>query len=167
VVLVGVTFITALTGLHVETIGTRFGGTTGTLPHVALPHFRPDLILTLLSPALTIAMLGAVESLLSAVVADRLGGDRHNPNVELIAQGLANIASPLVGGLPATGALARTATNIRSGARTPVAGITHALTLLTVLLVAAPLARFVPLAALAGILLMVASARRVRAHRDG
>jgi len=93
---------------------------------------------------------------MSAVVADRLGGDRHNPNVELIAQGLANLVSPLVGGLPATGALARTATNIRSGARTPVSGIIHALTLLAVLLVAAPLARFVPLAALAGILLMVA-----------
>ena len=101
-------------------------------------------------------MLGAIESLMSAVVADRMGGDRHNPNVELIAQGLANIASPLFGGLPATGAIARTATNIRSGARTPVAGMIHALTLLVVLLVAAPLARFIPLAVLAAILLVVA-----------
>jgi SulP family sulfate permease len=157
IALVVTTAAVALGGLPVETIGSRFGGIAGTLPHLVLPHFRADLIVTLLSPALTIAMLGAVESLMSAVVADRLGGDRHNPNVELIAQGLANIASPLVGGLPATGALARTATNIRSGARTPIAGIVHAFTLLTVLLVAAPLARFVPLAALAAILLMVAS----------
>jgi SulP family sulfate permease len=114
------------------------------------------LIPTLASPALTIALLGAVESLMSAVVADRMGGDRHNPNVELIAQGIANIASPLFGGLPATGAIARTATNIRSGARTPVAGMIHALTLLGVLLLAAPLTRFIPLAVLASILLVVA-----------
>ncbi len=154
-VLVGATAASALVGLPVETIGSRFGGIAGTLPHIVVPKLRADLILTLLSPALTIAMLGAVESLMSAVVADRMGGGRHNPNVELIAQGIANIVSPLVGGLPATGALARTATNIRSGARTPVSGMVHALTLLTVLLVAAPLARFVPLAALAGILLMV------------
>jgi SulP family sulfate permease len=156
VVLVGTTAATALAGLDVETIGSRFGGIAGTLPTLVLPKLRPDLVLTLLSPALTIAMLGAVESLMSAVVADRMGGDRHNPNVELIAQGLANLASPLVGGLPATGALARTATNIRSGARTPVSGMVHAVTLLAVLLVAAPLARYVPLAALAGILVIVA-----------
>ncbi|HUR33092.1 MAG TPA: SulP family inorganic anion transporter [Vicinamibacterales bacterium] len=156
IVLVASTALTALAGLPVETIGSRFGGIAGTLPTVAMPKFHADLVLTLLSPALTIAMLGAVESLMSAVVADRLGGDRHNPNVELIAQGIANLASPLVGGLPATGALARTATNIRSGARTPIAGMIHAVTLLAVLLVAAPLARYVPLAALAGILLMVA-----------
>jgi SulP family sulfate permease len=100
-------------------------------------------------------MLGAIESLMSAVVADRMGHDQHNPNIELIAQGIANVASPLVGGLPATGAIARTATNIRSGAQTPVAGMVHALTLLLVLLVAAPAARFIPLAGLAGILLVV------------
>src|SRR6185295_939051 len=110
----------------------------------------------LLSPALTVAMLGAIESLLSAVVADRMSGDRHNPNVELTAQGIANIVSPLFGGLPATGAIARTATNIRSGARTPVAGMTHAVTLLLILLFAAPLARHIPLAILAGILMIVA-----------
>ena len=96
-------------------------------------------VLTLLSPALTVAMLGAIESLLSAVVADRMSGDRHDPNVELTAQGIANVLSPLFGGLPATGAIARTATNIRSGARTPVAGMTHAVTLLLVLVFAAPL----------------------------
>ncbi len=98
-----------------------------------------SLILTLLAPAFTIAMLGAIESLMSAVVADRLTGDRHNPNVELIAQGVANIASPLFGGLPATGAIARTATNVRSGGTTPIAGIVHALTLLAILLFAAPM----------------------------
>jgi SulP family sulfate permease len=156
VALVAGTVLVAAADLPVDTIGTRFGGIPSTLPDLVLPKFRPELLLTLLSPALTIAMLGAVESLLSAVVADRMGGDRHNPNVELIAQGVANIASPLVGGLPATGAIARTATNVRSGARTPVAGMIHALTLLAVLALAAPLARFVPLAALAGILLMVA-----------
>jgi len=100
-------------------------------------------------------MLGAIESLMSAMVADRMSGDRHDSNVELIAQGLANLASPLVGGLPATGAIARTATNIRSGARTPVAGMTHAITLLLVLLFAAPLVGHIPLAILAGILMIV------------
>jgi SulP family sulfate permease len=100
-------------------------------------------------------MLGAIESLLSAVVADRMGGDRHNPNTELVAQGIANIASPLFGGLPATGAIARTATNIRAGARSPVSGMLHAVTLLVVLLAAAPLAKFIPMPVLAAILLMV------------
>jgi SulP family sulfate permease len=117
---------------------------------------QPQLLLHLLSPAVTVAMLGAIESLFSAVVSDRMSGDKHNPNVELIAQGVANITSPLFGGLPATGAIARTATNVRSGARSPVAGIIHALTLLAVILFAAPLVKNVPLAALAGILFMVA-----------
>jgi len=143
-------------GLPVETIGTRFGGVPSGLPVFQIPRFRADLILTLLSPALTVAMLGAIESLLSAVVSDRMSGDRHDPNVELTAQGIANVVSPLFGGLPATGAIARTATNIRSGARTPVAGMTHALTLLLILLFAAPLARHIPLAILAGILMIVA-----------
>jgi SulP family sulfate permease len=142
-------------GLPVETIETRFGGIPGGWPHVAVPHLRADLILPLLSPTFTVAMLGAIESLLSAVVADRMSGDRHNPNVELFAQGVANIASPLVGGLPATGAIARTATNIRSGARTPVAGMIHALTLLVIVLVAAPLAKHIPLCVLAAILMIV------------
>ena len=143
-------------GWPVETIGTRFGGVPSGLPVFQIPRFRADLILTLLSPALTVAMLGAIESLLSAVVSDRMSGDRHDPNVELTAQGIANVVSPLFGGLPATGAIARTATNIRSGARTPIAGITHALTLLLILLFAAPLARHIPLAILAGILMIVA-----------
>jgi len=152
----GATAAVAVFHLPVETIGTRFGGIPSGLPHLAVPHLQPSLLLHLLSPAVTVAMLGAIESLFSAVVSDRMSGDKHNPNVELIAQGIANITSPLFGGLPATGAIARTATNVRSGARTPVAGIVHALTLLAVILFAAPLVKDVPLAALAGILFMVA-----------
>ncbi|HEY1949889.1 MAG TPA: sulfate permease [Bryobacteraceae bacterium] len=142
--------------LPVETIGSKFGGIPTGFPAIALPHFRPDLIVPLLPSALTVALLAAVESLLSAVVADSMTGGRHNSNVELIAQGIANMASPFFGGIPATGAIARTATNIRSGAKTPVAGMVHALTLLFILLVAAPLARFVPLGTLAAVLFVVA-----------
>jgi SulP family sulfate permease len=142
--------------LDVETIGSRFGGIPSGLPPLHIPTFRPEMVMPLLPSVLTVAILGAIESLMSATVADRMAGDRHDPNVELTAQGIANIAAPLVGGLPATGAIARTATNIRSGAKTPVAGIVHAITLLLVLVVAAPLARDVPLAVLAGILLVVA-----------
>jgi sulfate permease, SulP family len=142
--------------LPVETIGTKFGGIPGGLPHMQIPKFRTDLIHGLLGPAFTVAMLGAIESLMSAVVSDRMSNDRHNPNVELVAQGVANVFSPMFGGLPATGAIARTATNIRSGAQSPVAGMIHALTLLCILLFAAPLVSYVPMAALAGILMMVA-----------
>jgi SulP family sulfate permease len=154
VLLMGST-IAFIAALPVDTIGSRFGAVPAGLPELHVPAFRPDLILALLSPALTVAMLGAIESLLSAVVADRMSGDRHDPNVELTAQGIANVLSPLFGGLPATGAIARTATNIRAGARTPVAGITHAVTLLMILLFAAPLTRHIPMAMLAGILLIV------------
>src|ERR1700745_1402068 len=142
--------------LPVETIGTRFGGIPSGLPHLKIPTFRLDLIRPLISPAITVAMLGAIESLMSAVVSDRMSNDKHNPNVELIGQGIANIVSPLFGGLPATGAIARTATNVRSGAKTPVAGMIHALTLLAIVLFAAPLVKNVPLAALASILMIVA-----------
>jgi SulP family sulfate permease len=142
--------------LPVETIGTRFGGIPSGLPHLQIPHFRTDLVYGLLGPAFTVAMLGAIESLMSAVVSDRMSNDRHNPNVELIGQGVANIMSPMFGGLPATGAIARTATNIRSGAQSPVAGMIHALTLLCILLFAAPLVSYVPMSALAGILMIVA-----------
>jgi sulfate permease, SulP family len=142
--------------LPVETIGTRFGGIPSGLPHLVIPKFRTDLIHGLLGPAFTVAMLGAIESLMSAVVSDRMSNDRHNPNVELIGQGVANIMSPMFGGLPATGAIARTATNIRSGAQSPVAGMIHAATLLCILLFAAPLVSYVPMAALAGILMIVA-----------
>ena len=149
------TIVARVLNLHIETIGTRFGGIPSGLPHVAMPAFHVALIPGLIVPAMTVAMLGAIESLMSAMVADKLSGDRHNSNIELIAQGMANIVSPLVGGLPATGAIARTATNIRSGARTPVAGMVHALTLLTILLVAAPLAASIPLSVLAAILFVV------------
>ena len=150
------TLVTALLHLHVATIGTKFGGIPTGMPPFAIPHFRADLILPLFPSALTVALLAAVESLLSAVVADGMSGDKHNSNVELIAQGIANLACPLFGGIPATGAIARTATNIRAGAKTPVAGMVHALVLLLILVVAAPLARFIPLATLAAVLFVVA-----------
>jgi SulP family sulfate permease len=156
VALVAGTALVMIASPAVDTIGSRFGGIPSGLPELHIPQFHAALIPVLIRPALTVAMLGAIESLLSAVVADRMGGDRHNPNVELIGQGVANIVSPMFGGLPATGAIARTATNIRSGARTPVAGMVHGVTLLVVLLAAAPLARFIPMPVLAAILLMVA-----------
>lgn len=142
--------------LPVETVGSRFGGIPAGLPHFQIPTLRLDLVPGLLPSVLTITMLGAIESLMSAVVADRMSGDRHNPNVELIAQGIANVASPMFGGLPATGAIARTATNIRTGAKTPVSGMIHAATLLAIVLFAAPLASVIPMPVLAGILMMTA-----------
>lgn len=156
VVTFGATIAVTLLRIPVETIGTRFGGVPSGLPHFSIPHFHYDTARQLLSPAFTVAMLGAIESLMSAVVSDRMSNDKHNPNVELMAQGVANIVSPLFGGLPATGAIARTATNVRSGAKTPVAGMIHALTLLGIVLFAAPLVKSVPLAALAAILVIVA-----------
>ncbi len=155
VALLAGTVLVYLLHLPVETIGSRFGGIPSGFPRFHVPVFEYHMVHTLLSPAITIALLGALESLMSAVVADRMSGDQHNPSVELVAQGIANIASPLFGGLPATGAIARTATNIRSGAQTPVAGMVHALTVLAVLLFAAPLARFIPLAVLSAILMVV------------
>ena len=141
--------------LPIETMN-QIDGIPQGFPHFALPTFQVAHILPLLPSAFTVAFLAAVESLLSAVVSDGMSGDHHNSNSELVAQGVANIASPLFGGIPATGAIARTATNIRSGALTPMAGMIHALTLLAILLVAAPLARFIPLAALAAVLFVVA-----------
>ena len=152
----GATAAVMLFHLNVETIGTRFGGIPKGLPTLVIPQFHYDVFRQLLSAAFTVAMLGAIESLMSAVVSDRMSNDKHNPNVELVGQGIANIISPLFGGLPATGAIARTATNVRSGAKTPVAGMIHALTLLAVILFAAPLVKDVPLAALASILMIVA-----------
>jgi SulP family sulfate permease len=156
VAMLGATLAAYFLKLPVETIGSRFGGIPSGLPHLTIPHFHAELIHGLLGPALTVAMLGAIESLMSAVVADRMSNDKHNPNVELIGQGVANIISPMFGGLPATGAIARTATNIRAGAQSPIAGMIHSLTLLCVLLFAAPLASYIPMAALAGILMVVA-----------
>ncbi|MEN9631407.1 MAG: hypothetical protein RJA10_4635 [Pseudomonadota bacterium] len=157
VVLVAATLAVTLLKLPVETIGSRFGGIPQGLPSLALPEFSWATAKQLVIPTVTIALLGAIESLLCARVADNLcDHPRHDPNQELMAQGVANVVSPLFGGIPATGTIARTVTNVRAGARSPVAGVVHALTLLAVVLLAAPLAMNVPLAALAGILAFVA-----------
>jgi SulP family sulfate permease len=156
VALLATTIASVLLGLSVATVGNRFGGIPTGLPAITLPEFHPELFLPLLPSAFTVAILAAIESLLSAVVADNMTGDRHKPDVELVAQGIANLITPLLGGIPATGAIARTATSIRSGATSPVAGIIHALTLLAIILAAAPLAKFIPLPALAAILMIVA-----------
>ncbi|MCZ2290548.1 MAG: STAS domain-containing protein [Burkholderiales bacterium] len=157
VALVLATLAVTVFELPVETIGSRFGGIPHALPQLTLPAFDWETAKQLLIPTVTIALLGAIESLLCARVADTMiEAPRHDPNQELMAQGVANFVSPLFGGLPATGTIARTVTNVRAGGRTPVAGIVHALTILIVVLVAAPLARNVPLAALAGILAFVA-----------
>ncbi|MFZ5566552.1 MAG: SulP family inorganic anion transporter [Pseudomonadota bacterium] len=142
--------------LPVETIGSKFGGIPAALPAFVWPEFSWSTVQFLLMPALTLALLGAIESLLCARIADGYTPDRHNPNQELMAQGVANFVTPFFGGMPATGTIARTVTNAKSGAVSPVAGIVHALTLLAVVLVAAPLAQHIPLAALAGILVYVA-----------
>jgi sulfate permease, SulP family len=142
--------------LPVETIGTRFGGVPHSLPAPALPDLSWRRLLEMLPTALSFALLGAIESLLSAVVADGMTGRRHRSNSELFAQGVANIGSALFGGLCVTGTIARTATNVRAGARTPVAGMLHAVLILVVLLVAASLVAFIPLAALAAVLVTVA-----------
>jgi len=142
--------------LPVETIGSKFGGIPQELPTLALPAFSWELVKQLVAPTLTIALLGAVESLLCARIADKLIDDRHDPNQELMAQGIANFVTPLFGGIPATGTIARTVTNVKSGAVSPIAGIVHALTLLAIVLIAAPLAAHIPLAVLAAILMLVA-----------
>ncbi|WP_414902344.1 SulP family inorganic anion transporter [Sphingomonas flavalba] len=146
----------AALNLPVETIGSRFGGIPRTLPMPALPAISLDRVIALLPAAVSFALLGGIESLLSATVADSMTGRRHRSNCELLAQGVANIASPLFGGICVTGTIARTATNVRAGAHGPVAGMLHALFLLLFLLVAAPLAAYIPLAALAGLLAVVA-----------
>lgn len=140
----------------ISTIGTAFGGIPQGLPEFAIPQFTWSQVINLIGPAFTIAMLGAIESLLSAVVADGMAGTRHDSNQELIGQGLANIATPLFGGFAATGAIARTATNIRNGGNSPISGIIHSLTLILILLILAPLAVHIPLATLAAILFVVA-----------
>lgn len=157
VALVSLTLFAWYFQLPVETIGTRFGGIPQGLPAFALPAFSWETVKLLVTPTLTIALLGAIESLLCARVADQLGTlPRHDPNQELMAQGIANCVAPFFGGMPATGTIARTVTNLRSGATSPVAGIVHALALAVIVLAAAPLALHVPLAVLAGILLFVA-----------
>ena len=143
-------------GLPVETIGTRFGGIPQQLPAVQLPAFDWETAQNLVAPTLSIAFLGAIESLLCARVADGMIGERHDPNQELIGQGIANFVAPLFGGIAVTGTIARTVTNVRSGARTPIAGMVHALALLVFMLVLAPMAQHIPMAVLAAILLFVA-----------
>ncbi|MGE5649262.1 MAG: SulP family inorganic anion transporter [Bacillota bacterium] len=156
IVLILSTLAVTVLDLSVETIGTKFGGIPQGLPQFQLPQFSWILVKQLIAPTVTIALLGAIESLLCARVSDNLTGDRHDPNQELMAQGIANVVTPFFGGLPATGTVARTVTNIRTGASSPIAGMVHALTLVAIVLVAAPLAKNIPLAALAAILLHVA-----------
>jgi SulP family sulfate permease len=156
IAVVGAAVLVAATGLPVETIGSRFGAIPSSLPTPALPPFSFARVEELLSPAFTIAFLGGVESLLCAVVADGMTGRRHRSNAELLSQGIANFASACFGGLPVTGAIARTATSIRAGARSPIAGMLHAVFLLVFMMVAAPLASYVPLASLAAVLVIVA-----------
>jgi SulP family sulfate permease len=141
---------------HVETIGSKFGDIPRGFPAPHLPPFIWSNVRQLIQPAFTIAILAAIESLLCAVVADGMIDDQHDSNQELIAQGIANIVSPLFGGIAVTGAIARTATNVKCGGRTPVAGIVHGITLLIIILIAAPLARFIPLATLGAVLISVA-----------
>ena len=156
IALVFATGVAWLLSLEVETIGTKFGGIPSSLPAFAWPEFSWDSARFLLMPTLTLTLLGAIESLLCARIADGMTGDRHNPNQELMAQGVANFVVPFFGGMPATGTIARTVTNIKSGGTTPISGMVHALTLLAVVLVTAPLAAHIPLAALAAILMFVA-----------
>ena len=155
VALIATTVAVRLLNIPVETIGTRFGAISATLPHPIVPHVSLAQVTALVAPAFTIALLAAVESLLSAVVADGMIGGRHRSNMELIAQGVANIVAPMFGGMPATGAIARTATNVKNGGRTPVAGMVHALTLLLITLFFGRWAALIPLATLAAILVVV------------
>lgn len=150
------TLLVALFGIPVATIGSNFGNIQSELTLPSIPDVNFDTIKSLIQPAFAIALLGAIESLLSAVVSDGMIGGKHRSNMELIAQGAANIMSAVFGGIPATGALARTATNVKNGGRTPIAGIVHALVLLSIMLLFAPYARLIPLSCLAGILVMVA-----------
>ena len=156
VALIAATAVVQLFGLPVETVGSRFGAIAARVPVPSLPDVPLSELQALIGPAFTIALLAAIESLLSAVVADGMVGGRHRSNMELVAQGVANIASPIMGGIPATGAIARTATNVKNGGRTPVAGIVHAVTLLVITLAAGRWAGLIPMAALAAILVVVA-----------
>jgi SulP family sulfate permease len=156
VAIIATTALVPLFSLPVETIGSRFGAVSSALPSLRIPTVAWSKIPELISPAITIALLAGIESLLSAVVADGMTGRRHRSNMELVAQGVANIASPFFGGIPATGAIARTATNIKNGALTPVAGIIHAIVLLLIMLFFGKWAALIPMATLAGILLIVA-----------
>jgi SulP family sulfate permease len=152
---VAATALCSLLSLDVETIGLRFGAIPRTLPPPVFPFLSWDLVIKVLPDSFTIALLAAIESLLSAVVADGMSGDRHNANMELVAQGIGNIAGAFFGGIPATGAIARTATNIKSGAASPVSGIIHSLCLFLFMLLLAPLASAIPLASLSAVLMVI------------
>ena len=156
VALIATTALVQVLGLPIETVGSRFGSISASLPRPELPNISFAGIAALAGPAFTIAMLGAIESLLSAVVADGMIGGRHRSNMELVAQGVANLVTPVLGGMPATGAIARTATNIKNGGRTPIAGMVHSFTLLAITLVAGRWAALIPMATLAAILVVVA-----------
>lgn len=156
VAIIVTTLVVSVGGLPIETVGSRFGAVSGTLPQLTLPTLDWNTITKLFSPALSIALLAGIESLLSAVVADGMTGRRHRSNTELIAQGIANIVTPLFGGIPATGAIARTATNVKNGAVSPISGIIHAAVLFVILIAAGNWAALIPLPTLAGILLVVA-----------
>lgn len=156
IALIVTTLVVKFTGLDVPTIGSKFGELSSALPVPQLPAFSFDKMMLLLGPAFTIALLGSIESLLSAVVADGMIGSKHRSNTELIGQGIANMASGLFGGIPATGAIARTVANIKNGGRTPIAGMVHAIVLLLIMVLFMPLAQMVPLSALAAILIVVA-----------
>jgi SulP family sulfate permease len=156
IAVVAASLLTALLQLPIETIGSRFGGIPSSLPFPALPVITVEKVLAVLPNAISFALLGAIESLLSAVVADGMTGRRHRSNSELVAQGVANLGAALFGGICVTGTIARTATNVRAGARGPVSGMLHSLFLLAFMLLAAPLAAYIPLAALAGVLAVVA-----------
>lgn len=156
IALIVTTLVVKFTGIDVMTIGGKFGELSSALPIPSLPDFSLEKMQLLIAPAFTIAILGSIESLLSAVVADGMIGGKHRSNTELIGQGIANMASGLFGGIPATGAIARTVTNINNGGRTPVAGMVHAVTLLLIMVIFMPLAKMIPLSALAAILIVVA-----------
>lgn len=150
------TLISKFFDLNIDTIESKFGEIPNTIPMPKIPNLSLDIIRSTIAPAFTIAILGAIESLLSASVADSMTGGKHKPNMELIAQGVANMTSALLGGIPATGAIARTATNVKNGGRTPISGMVHAISLLLIMLIAAPIAKLIPLSCLAGVLMVVA-----------
>ncbi|MGL5714239.1 MAG: SulP family inorganic anion transporter [Paraclostridium sp.] len=155
IVLVVATLVVKLFNLPIETIGSRFSDISSAIPKPSIPNMDVNTIVSLIQPAITIALLGAVESLLSCVVADKMIDDTHDSNAELIAQGLGNIASSLFGGIPATGAIARTAANVKNGGRSPISGMVHAITLLLIMVLLMPLAKMIPMTALAAILIVV------------
>ncbi|MFR9069817.1 MAG: SulP family inorganic anion transporter, partial [Paraclostridium sp.] len=155
IVLILSTLVVNLFNLPTDTIGTRFNEISSSIPKPQIPHIDLQTITKLIKPAMTIALLGAIESLLSCVVSDNMIDDKHDSNMELVAQGLGNIASSIFGGIPATGAIARTAANVKNGGRSPISGMVHAITLLLIMVILMPLAKLIPMTTLAAILIVV------------